>query len=316
MGLKEVFHAVRGRKLLDEPMARHTSLGVGGPADLFICPEDEADLAVAIRTANEAGVPIFLLGMGTNLLVLDGGIRGAVISTKDGLRNFWPIGGSELEKRGASGSNGFGFEAAFYVEAGFSLNSLARYTAANSFSGLEPCHGIPGSLGGALKMNAGTRGGAIGDVVLKVKLMAQDGRVRFLDKRQIDFGYRRSGLPDGEVVVGALIGLFRDEPSAIAKRMEGNRQRRINTQPLNSMSAGCAFKNEPEFSSGALIELMGFKGHRHGGATVSTLHANFIVNEGNARASDILAIIEKIEEKAERLYGICLKREIVMIGEP
>ncbi len=256
---------------LDEPLALHTTFGVGGPADFFIEPRDEEELAGVVRAARGCGMPLRFLGGGANLLVRDEGVRGAVARL------------AGLNRREG-----------MHVQAGFGLGRLVRETAAAGLAGLEGLAGVPGSVGGAVKMNAGGRHGEIGAAVRYVDVRGDAGEVRRIRREDVGFRYRGTGL-NGDVILAAGLDL-RPDPAA-RERHDAILEEKKAGQPLGSRSAGCVFKNPPGGPAGKLIEECGLKGERVGGARVSRRHANFIVNDGGATASDILKLIDVIRRR-------------------
>lgn len=297
MDLKNVCAAlseVRGEVRLRESMSRHTSMKIGGPADALVIPRDLEDLKGVVLGARRERIPVFLLG-GTNLLVKDGGIRGIVVKL------------SRFQKVIQDGES-------LYAESGISFPKLSQHALKAGLSGLEFACGIPGTLGGAIVMNAGTREGEIADVLAFVSIMDLDGSVKEHSKNQLEFGYRKSRLPEG-IIVGALLKLKPAPPEAIRARMDASLNHRRKTQPLELPNAGCIFKNPVGDSAGRIIEDLNLKGQRIGNAQVSEKHANFIVNRGKARASDVLALIDEIRERVKREKGIDLALEVKIVGE-
>ncbi len=256
----------------DEPMARCTTLKVGGPADFLVEPRGDEELSAVFRAAAECGLPVRLLGGGANLLVRDEGVRGAVVRL------------ANLNRRDGD-----------RVEAGHSLPRLVRQTLAEGLGGLDGLAGVPGTVGGAIRMNAGGRHGEIGSVVRYVDVMTPAGEFRRVPRSEAGFRYRGNGL-DGDVVVAAGLDL-RPDPEARG-RYEAVMAEKRKSQPLDRPSAGCVFKNPPGMHAGRIIDACGLKGTRVGGARVSERHANFIVNEGGAAASDVFRLIDLIREKA------------------
>jgi UDP-N-acetylmuramate dehydrogenase len=280
----------------DEPMALHTSWMVGGPADYYLCPTDIDDLVAVIRYSAVHKLPLYIMGNGTNLLVLDGGIRGLVVN----------IGGAfcyiNITDSGLT------------VGAGTPMTLLARTAAENGFIGLEFCVGIPGSLGGAVIMNAGAFGGYIGEKVSSVKLVSTEGELLTLPKESLQFGYRTSSLVGRGAIVEIMLELEKGDQAESLKLMEhflNERRRRHPTLP----SAGSVFRNLPDQPAGQIIENAGCKGLSFGGAVVSEQHANFIVNSGNATAADILALIKIVQEKVRENHNIDLHPEVRIVGE-
>jgi UDP-N-acetylenolpyruvoylglucosamine reductase len=281
----------------DEPMARHTTLRVGGPADVYVEPASEVDLAAVVKFCGERGVPFFVIGRGSNLLVRDGGFRGAVICLSHADFSRVEIDGKRL-----------------CCGAGAKLKSVAVEARRHGLSGLEFLEGIPGSVGGALRMNAGAMGGATFDVVESVRLMDFDGNIRELAPWEMSVKYRGCATLKNQIALGAVFKGRPDSPESIAQRMSAFSQKRWSSQPA-APSAGCAFKNPPSIPAGKLIDELGLKGLRVGGAVVSREHGNFIVNDGNATARDVLELIEMLKQRAKKERGIELQTEVEIIGD-
>ena len=281
----------------DEPLAKHTTLRVGGPADLCVEPASEADLAAVVRFCGARGVPFFVIGRGSNLLVRDGGYRGVVIRLSH-------AGFSKIEFDGVRLSCG----------AGAKVKNVAIEARRHGLSGLECFEGIPGSLGGALRMNAGAMGGQTFDVVESVRVMDFDGNICEFEPPELSVKYRGCDTLKNHIALGAVLKGRADSPESIAQRMSAFSQKRWMSQPA-APSAGCAFKNPPSIPAGRLIEELGMKGASVGGAVVSQEHGNFIVNDGNATARDVLALIALLQSKARAGRGIELHTEVEIIGE-
>jgi len=289
---------VRGEVRVDEPMAGHTSLRVGGPADLFAAPSDEESLMVALRFAREAGLPCFVLGGGTNLLVSDDGFRGLVVHTAGAL------GGLRVEEDGRLSAG-----------AGCPLAAAVRRASDEGLSGLEFATGIPGTVGGAVAMNAGAHGGSMEDVLVEVRA-AEPGRAASrVPASSLGLAYRRSSVEErGLVVLEAVLALSPDDPDEVRRRCSANVERRRGTQPIEP-SAGSVFRNPPSGpAAGELIERAGLKGLRVGGAEVSRVHANFVINRGGATARDVLALVTHVQERVDAMFGIMLEPEIRFLG--
>jgi UDP-N-acetylmuramate dehydrogenase len=278
----------------DEPMVRHTSLKVGGPADVMLFPRQPEALQGILRLAKLIKTPLFLLGGGTNLLVKDGGIGGVTIK----LSRFNQI-------QGDGGR--------IYVEAGVPCPRLIRFSLEKGLTGLEFAYGIPGSLGGMIVMNAGTPEGEIAEVVERAKVMLLDGEIVEIGCDEIEFGYRSSRLPRG-IILGAWLKLKKAKRSEVQERIERYMKRRDATQPIHLPNAGSIFKNPPGDHAGRLIEAVGLKGMRLGDAQISDKHANFIVNRGKATARDVLKLIKLIGKTVEEQTGITLELEIRIVG--
>jgi UDP-N-acetylmuramate dehydrogenase len=292
--LESMLRAVPVEIKRSEPMARHTSLKVGGPAEIMAFPHRPEDLCEILRSAKTAKVPLFFLGGGTNLLVKDGGIGGVVIK----LSRF-----SRIEENGEE----------IYVEAGVPCPRLVRFSLEKSLSGLEFAYGIPGTLGGVVVMNAGTPEGEIAQVVKRVRVMTTSGQIVEIGRDEIEFDYRFSRLPSG-ILLGAWLKLKKAKRGEIQERVDRYAKRRNATQPVNLPNAGSIFKNPPGDHAGRLIETAGLKGTRLGDAQISEKHANFIVNRGKATARDVIKLIKLIGRTVEEQTGITLELEIRIVG--
>jgi UDP-N-acetylenolpyruvoylglucosamine reductase len=282
----------------DEPMAKHTTLRVGGPADVYVEPASEADLAAILKFCSERGVKFFILGRGSNLLVRDGGFRGVVIC----------LAHPEFSKIEDDGER-------LRCGAGARLKNVAVEARRNALCGLEFLEGIPGSIGGALRMNAGAMGSATFEIVESVRLMGFDGNVRELSPSEMAVEYRSCATLKNCIALGAVLCGKPDSVESIAQRMSAFSQKRWASQPA-APSAGCMFKNPPTIPAGKLIEELGLKGTRVGGARISQEHGNFLVNDGNATAADVLALIGILQAKAKAERGIELHTEVEIVGEP
>ncbi|MBU1356150.1 MAG: UDP-N-acetylmuramate dehydrogenase [Candidatus Edwardsbacteria bacterium] len=296
--LKQLAAKAKGQCRFSEPMSRHTSFRIGGPADLLVIPADEADLQNLLAGIHKSRIPYMVLGNGTNLLVLDGGIRGVVIKMTAGFR--------QADRK----------ENTLKVGAGYALPRLVEGSAEMSLAGLEWGVGIPGSVGGALLMNAGAYGGQMSDIVKKVWGYTQSGDRLTLRAAQINFGYRHSEYPEGFVIAGTELEMQQGRRNRIKSAMEQWMSKRQRNQPLSLPSAGCIFKNPTNDSARRLIGVAGLKGKKIGGAKVSSKHANFIINNGGARAADVLKLIGIIKERTYKTIGIELVPEVKTVGEP
>ena len=297
--LIEALSAIAGSHqiLENEPMSRHTTFRVGGPADVLFLPESEEQLLQALSIAREAGVPCFVIGNGSNLVVKDGGIRGLVIALGEGM--------AAIARAGET----------LTAWAGASLARVSAYAQASGLSGLEFASGIPGTLGGGCAMNAGAYGGQLSDVLVDARVLL-DGEVRTLTVEEMQMGYRTSlPLRQGGIVISARFALTPDDPEAIAARMRELNARRRDKQPLNYPSAGSTFKRPEGYFAGALIEQAGLKGRSVGGAQVSPKHAGFIVNTGGATAADILTLIGTVQDEVADRFGVRLETEVRILGE-
>ncbi len=279
-----------------EPIKGYTSWLVGGPADYFACPADINELVTIVRYTDRHGLPLYILGNGTNLLVLDGGIRGLVV--KIGSPFNYTVPGSSFLTAGA----------------GTPLPALAKSAAENGLSGLEFAVGIPGSLGGALIMNAGAFGGYIGERLHSVKLVDFQGRISTISRKELSFSYRESSLIGKGIIIEASFTLTPGDPGKIARVMEKYSAQRRSRHP-HLPSAGSVFRNPSDKPAGKIIEEAGGKGMQIGGAQVSEKHANFIVNTGNATAADILALIKAVRQLVKDKFEIDLSPEVRIVGE-
>ena len=287
-------------------MSQHTSLRVGGPADLFIIPRDVQDLQTIFK--HKGNRPLFILGEGTNLLMNDKGFRGIVIATKNQFKSIEP----PLFYKKPSG------EEAAVVTAGAAtkMSYLVKYLAKYSLTGMEDLVGIPGSLGGALIMNAGADGTEICDVVRKVTRVNADGELETLSKSDLKFEYRKTTFPsEGGIIVSAELDLKKGNHAEIQERIDQHLVRRKNKQPLTLPNSGSVFKNPEGDAAGRLIEEAGLKGFTVGDAGVSIKHANFIVNKGAATASDVMEVIDHVRATVLEKTGVELETEVIIVGE-
>ena len=294
-GLEAAVAGLRGRVTFGAALRAYTSFRIGGPADALVEPADVDDVRRLVVQARTAKIPLFVLG-GTNLLVKDGGIRGIVVSLSK-LRAIREEAGAVL-----------------YAEGGVGMPTLIGYAIRRSLAGLEWAAGIPGTVGGCLVMNAGTRLGEMKNAVKAVRLVTMQGDVQDLPASSIQFQYRRACLPKG-IVVGVWLQLRPGNRTDIARVVKDYLHYRKDSQPLTMPSAGCVFKNPPRDSAGRLLETAGLKGMRIGDAEVSTKHGNFIVNRGHASASDVISLIHKVRRVIKEKTGIRLDLELKIVGE-
>lgn len=286
----------RGRILLQEPLSRHTTWRIGGPADLFVMPEDHTDLKLLLRLAADAGVPWLTLGMGSNLLVRDGGVRGLVIHTGK-------LQALTLHEDGR-----------IQAGAGLPLMRLIMVCARSGWRGLEPLTGIPGTVGGAIAMNAGASGCEIGQLVQQVLLVGASGE-RLCSAAALAFGYRRSAVSGAEVVAEVELALERGEAAALLQEVAGQLASRRAAQNVEGPNAGSVFKNPPDAQAWRLIDAAGLRGLPVGGAQIAPAHANFIVNQGGASAGDVLALIATVKQRVQEVTGVLLEEEVRIVGE-
>ncbi len=280
-----------------EPMARHVQFRVGGPADLLVIPRGAAELQAVIALLFTEGIQPVVLGLGSNVLIGDRGIRGVVVKIGKGLDHA-QIDGTMVS-----------------AEAGAALPALALRTAQHGLAGLEFAAGIPGSVGGAVVMNAGAHGHSMDELVEAVDVLTPDGPRR-LTRAALAFGYRTCALQTLPWVVATVtLALRRDDPATIRARLDTWLAHRGATQPIGPPSSGCVFRNPPGDHAGRLIDLAGGKGAAVGGARVSTLHANYIINDGGASAADVLTLAEQIRHRVREYSGVTLEMEVKLLGE-
>jgi len=292
----EIARRVRGECRADEPLAPRTSIRVGGPADLLVRPADPADLAALLAAVRELGLPLSVLGGGANTLVADAGVRGVVVRLP-----------ADFGEERAEGET-------LLLSAGAPIGRLAARGHALGLVGAEFSAGIPGTLGGATAMNAGTRLGEMVQLLTRVELASADGR-GFVPAAALQLAYRHSLLPAGAVVTRVELRLRPGDVAASRAAMEADVAHRRRTQPLHQPSFGSTFWNPPGRFAGQLIEAVGLKGHRIGGAMFSDLHANFIVNLGEATARDVLALMRLARARVEERFGERLQAEVKLLGQ-
>lgn len=290
-----------GPVLFDEPLDRYTSLKVGGRADALVFPQSVEELGKLILFFKESDYPFLVVGNWTNLLVRDGGYRGVIIAMKDLCRIMW---GQEDQDH-----------VMVDAQAGVSLMELVRLTAERALVGMAFCAGIPGSVGGAVIMNAGAYGSEIKNVLYKATLMDNQAVVTDRLCKDLSFEYRRLDVPEGTIVLGAVFRLERGDTQSIRQRIDEILDQRRQKHPLNYPSVGSIFKNPAGHPAGLLIEAAGLKGTAVGGARISERHGNFIVNTGGATASDILTLIERVQQEVLKQAGIALETEVRIVGE-
>ena len=291
--------SLEDRVVFDEPLARHTSLRVGGPADAMATPRDRSELQTVLRLCHAHDTPVQVLGAGFNVLVLDSGIRGVVLRLKK-LRAI---------ERVAPG--------ALRIEAGASHATITRHCIEHGLEGLEFGAGIPGTLGGWLAMNAGIGSREAKDVVLEIESLENGGRDETRRTRdELDFRYRAlEGLPEDAVLVAATLAVEASTREAVQAEVDALLARRQATQPLDVPSCGSVFRNPDGDFAGRLVEAAGLKGLREGGAEISDVHANFIVNRGGATAQDVFRLIERARAAVEAETGVSLEPEVRVLGD-
>lgn len=289
---------VSGNILFNEPMRNHTSFGIGGPADALITPNSENDIKHVLKIYSQNNIPITIIGNGTNLLISDNGIEGIVIKIA-GCFDDITFSGRKVT-----------------VGAGCPLSKLSELAANQGLNGLEFAIGIPGTVGGAVVTNAGAHGVSLGDVITKVKVMDFKDKFFELDKSDLKFSYRNSSLQNRNVIILSVeMELEKGDVNEIKRKMLKYLQQRKGKQPLGLRSAGSVFKNPKNDYAGRLIEACGCKDMGIGNAQVSEQHANFIVNNGNATAKDVIRLMSKVQEMVFVKYGVKLEPEINIIGK-
>lgn len=277
-------------------LEKYTTLRVGGPADYFMEPKTEEEICGALKAAADCNIPVLLIGNGSNLLIRDGGFRGAVIRLG---KNFSAL------QRTADG---------IYAQAGALLSNLAHFALEEELTGLEFAQGIPGAVGGGVYMNAGAYGGEMCQVVSSVRIL-QDGEIREISASEMAFSYRHTKAMDEKwIILGASFHLEKGDPEAIDALMRDLAARRREKQPLEYPSAGSFFKRPTGYFAGALIEQAGLKGVSVGGAQVSEKHAGFLINRGGATAADFIALKEKIQQVIQEKFGVQMENEVRILG--
>ncbi|MFB5281348.1 UDP-N-acetylmuramate dehydrogenase [Peribacillus sp. Hz7] len=287
-----------GKVLVNEPLANHTTMKMGGPADLFIEPSSIENLEKTMKIIRENNVPWRAIGRGSNLLVSDAGIEGALIKLGKGLDHL-EINESEIR-----------------VGAGYSLVSLSVQISKKGLAGLEFASGIPGSVGGSVYMNAGAHGSDMSEILEKAYVLFADGTLAWLSQEEMEFSYRTSILQKKRpgIVLEAIFQLTPGNREEIVAKMQSNKNYRKETQPYNLPCAGSIFRNPLPHYAGQLVQEAGLKGYSIGGAQISPMHGNFIVNTGNGKAADVLALIQYVKDTVFKQYGIMMETEVEIIG--
>ncbi|WP_202076989.1 UDP-N-acetylmuramate dehydrogenase [Caldalkalibacillus salinus] len=288
-----------GKVWVNEPLANHTTWKIGGPADLLVQPNDKEGLITCMRIVQEHQMPYRVIGKGSNLLVRDGGIRGVVIKMGEGLDHL-RIEGDRVT-----------------VDAGYSFIKLATIVARHGLTGLEFAGGIPGTVGGAVYMNAGAHGSDVSRILHSAEVIFDDGQLETLSNEALHFSYRTSLLQEERkgVCLQATFQLKEGHTQTIKDELSKHKEYRRETQPLQQPCCGSVFRNPKPYSAGQLIEEAGLKGVQVGGAQVSLMHANFIVNLGNATAKDVLTLIDHIQTIIKKKYGVDMHPEVQVVGE-
>ncbi len=284
--------------LINEPMSRHTTFRTGGPACLFLRPENQEQLKKVMDLVRRLGIEYFVLGNGSNLLVSDEGYDGVIISL------------SKFNKVELKGSN------QIYVEAGAMNSTIASFARDNSLTGFEFAAGIPGTIGGAMIMNAGAYGGEMAQVVTEVTVLSPEGEIMVLDNNTMEFGYRTSAIKNkGFIVLSVLLTLKRGKEEEITAQMRELAEKRRDKQPLEYPSAGSTFKRPEGYFAGKLIEDAGLRGFSVGDAQVSEKHCGFVVNKGNATSSEIYDLIKHVQKTVYDKFNVKLEPEVILLGK-
>lgn len=279
----------------NEPMSAYTSLRIGGPSGILIIPESDFLIDI-ISILKESAIPYKVIGGGTNILIRDSGIEGAIILTKK-INKIDKLKDDEI-----------------FVQAGCSLKKVINFCSDLGLSGMEGLAGIPGSVGGAIAGNAGSFGVEIKDVLKSVDLLMANSEMKALDASEIEFSYRKSALPDNSIIIGAVLKLKSGDPYSIKKLVKEYAKQKGLRQPISKRSAGCVFKNPVGVSAGELIDKAGCKGMRIGDIEVSNIHANFFINIGKGTADDFLKLMDIVVERVYKQFGIVLESEIKILG--
>jgi len=295
--MAELRKTVKGSLLENEPMSKHTSYGIGGPAWAYITPKDKNDLHRILQFAMEYEIPVYFVGSGSNLLVSDDGIDGIVITLGKSFTHL------EIHDENV------------YAETGVMLGKMVKECIKRNLSGLESMIGVPGTLGGALIMNAGAFGGEISNCLERVEVMTLSGETKFYYAKEIEFSYRHSTFKEDEILIASYFKLNEISTEEIQEKRNSASQGRKANQPLRFRSAGSVFKNpKPDLAAGYLIDQAGLKGTRSGDAEISEKHANFFVNHGQASASDIAKLIRIARKEVEEKFDVMLELEIKTLG--
>ena len=287
-----------GEVVTEEPMSRHTTFRIGGPADYFVTPHTKEEIRQVIRLCKEEEIPFAVLGNGSNLLVGDKGFRGVIIQL---FKNFSDI---IIE------------EETIYAQSGALLVRLANQAAEQGLTGLEFASGIPGTLGGAVVMNAGAYGGEMKDVILWSDVLTEDGEFLRLSGEELELGYRTSVIQKKHYfVLGAALRLKKGDQNEIRSVMEELKEKRVSKQPVEYPSAGSTFKRPEGYFAGKLIMDTGLRGFSVGGAQVSEKHCGFVINKGGATAEEVQLLMKEVADRVEEKFGVRLEPEVKMLGE-
>ena len=297
----DIQEAIQGDVRFDEPMSEHTSLKIGGAVDIMVFPEDPVSLKNILVASQKENIPVFVFGAGTNLLASDDRIEGIAVSLK-AFRSIEYTKETDEER------------AVLSVGAGTPLVMLINFACEGGYSGIEGLVGIPGYVGGAVFMNAGSFGTEIKDVIVSIAVMNKQGEISVLSKDKLEFSYRHLVLPEGSLILSANIVLKKDSPADVAARTREFMNTKKAVQPLGVHSAGCVFKNPEADAAGKLIDAAGCKGMMVGGIEVSRLHANYFINKNSGTCEEFLQLMKIVKEKVMKRSGVELESEIKIIG--
>ena len=294
--MNEINNKTASLCLMNESLKKHTTYGIGGPADLMIFPKSKQDLIKVIEIINKNKIQLTILGSGSNVLVSDNGIRGAVISLKNSLKQI------EVDNN------------ILYAECGTMLGKIVKHAVKNNLIGLENLNGVPGTLGGALIMNAGAWGGEISENLVHVEIMNSKNEIQKIQKKDLNFSYRQSSFNKDDILLSAKFNLKKADKDIINENFIEAQSGRKKSQPLNKRSAGSLFKNPKNNSAGKLLDEAGLKGFSIGDAKISEKHANFFINDGDASSRDMLMLIKKAHKEVKDKFNVNLSLEVKLMG--
>ncbi len=294
--MNEINNETTSLCLMNEYLKKHTTYGIGGPADLMIFPKSKQDLIKVVEIINENKIQLTILGSGSNVLVSDNGIRGAVISLKNSLKQI------EVDDN------------ILYAECGTMLGKIVKHAVKNNLIGLENLNGVPGTLGGALIMNAGAWGGEISENLIHVEVINSKSEIQKIQKKDLNFSYRQSSFNKDDILLSAKFNLKKADKDIIKENFIEAQSGRKKSQPLNKRSAGSLFKNPKNNSAGKLLDEAGLKGFSIGDAKISEKHANFFINDGDASSRDMLMLIKKAHKEVKDKFNVNLTLEVKLMG--
>ena len=294
--MNEINNETASLCLMNESLKKHTTYGIGGPADLMIFPKSKQDLIKVIEIINENKIQLTILGSGSNVLVSDNGIRGAVISLKNSLKQV------EVDDN------------ILYAECGTMLGKIVKHAVKNNLIGLENLNGVPGTLGGALIMNAGAWGGEISENLIHVEVINSKSEIQKIQKKDLNFSYRQSSFNKDDILLSAKFNLKKADKDIIKENFIEAQSGRKKSQPLNKRSAGSLFKNPKNNSAGKLLDEAGLKGFSIGDAKISEKHANFFINDGDATSKDMIMLIKKAHKEVKDKFNVNLSLEVKLMG--